>query len=75
MRRDVALRALLGVGVHPVADPLDDAGNAALAVGIFLDRFVVDDEQLEKRADIRTVPIAIHIGFGNGDRAARVSAR
>ncbi len=70
MCRDVLARTRPRIVVQPMAQALYGIDKPVGAAGkIFADLFI-DDEEFEEGGNIGAVPIAIHVGFGNADRAA-----
>ena len=69
MRVDVAARLPPGIAVEPVPDDLDEA-HQRLVAEHRLDQVVIDAEQIEKLRQVRRVPFAAQIGFGDSDVAA-----
>ena len=69
MRVDVAARLPPGIAVEPVPDDLDKA-HQWLAAQHRLDQVVIDAEQIEELGQVRRVPFAVQISFGDADVAA-----
>ena len=70
MRRNVLARAAAGVLVQPVMHAVNGRHHPARGAGDGFARLDIDDKKLKETRDIGAVPVAVHVGFGNADRAA-----